>query len=393
MIILSENNAFQNIRRCLDKKCSDVFQIEDLLQFCIQIIFYEKINIAGLIPYYIKQESEAIVNQLSSIYGIKVFNLLTIDDNGDEAKKLTDIASDELCSDIDNILRDYDKKKSINLLPKLNKYSLEIVKGGTDAINSGNPKFIYDNVDIISFAESSGFFKIICNRNNNLFEKILAFRATNKTWNNSMTLHLLSQIRYSLNKNLAILNKQIYAPSVIRGRYEKKHKIILNKIDKIFLDTNNTLGLTNMEKYVGNITMPSLMYYITEKSKGNVSDILKITAELRSKFSCVREYIKDYGEDKIVHSVGAVNEIANKVSDTLEKGASYPSRIILENTYAHTAGVGPFTFSSPVPDIQTINRLKKLGTCVIAFTEVIDDMIEYNKDNFTKRLIRNCGIS
>ena len=44
MIILSENNAFQNIRRCLDKKCSDVFQIEDLLQFCIQIIFYEKIS-------------------------------------------------------------------------------------------------------------------------------------------------------------------------------------------------------------------------------------------------------------------------------------------------------------------------------------------------------------
>ena len=394
MVILSENNSFQNIQRCLNKKCNAVHQVEDFLQFCIQIIFYDKINIAGIVPLYVIQNSNAIIEELSSNYEIDVFNVTTIDDNGENAVKLTNNVSNILSLHIDDILKDckrLNKTDSVNLFPSLNQSSVALTNKATIAIKNKDIQFLtIDAVQFSSFSQDSGFFKVV-NNEAEILNKILNFATTN-IWNDAMTFHLMSKIKYLLNKNLAILNQQIYAPSVIRGREEVKNKIILSNIDTIFKNSKNIMGIADTKKYVGNIKMSSLMYHIIEKSKGNVSDILKITAELRSKFSCVREYINNYGKNSSTISFGVVNEIANKVFDTLKNGPTYPSKKIFENTYAQTIGVGPFTASSPVPDTQTINRLNKLNVCVEAFTEVIDSMIENNNDNYTKKLINNCGV-
>ena len=391
MKILAENNAFQNIQRCLDKKCSDVHQVTDFIQLCIQIIFYENIDIAGLVPQNVVQETSEIIDKLKT-YEIDVFKLLTIDDDENKKNELAKSVSDALSFNIDNILKDCDKKKSITLLPNLDESTLRLIKRGTEAIiNKDSSFFVHYNYNrIISFSESSGFFKII--NENNLIDKLFEFSAT-KNWNNSMTVFLVSQMRYLLNKELSRSTERIYAPSVIRGREEITSKIIINNIDSILQNTKNRMGIADTEKYVGNIEMPSLMYYIIDKSKGNVVDMLKITAELRSKFSCVREYIKKYGGNNILISFGAVNEIATEVYERLKIGVPYHTRKIFQNTYAHMAGVGSFTVSSPISDVKTIKRINELNICVEAFTEVIGDMIENSTNFFTKKLFNNCGIS
>ena len=78
MNILCENNAFQNIDKCLKGECTyhpilgtnQYHQIEDMLQFCIQIIFFEKINIAGNVPVTVYKETKELIQKLKN-YGIK----------------------------------------------------------------------------------------------------------------------------------------------------------------------------------------------------------------------------------------------------------------------------------------------------------------------------------
>jgi hypothetical protein len=50
MVILTENNAFQNIGKCLHKECTSETQIDDFLQFCIEFIFYDRTHIVGTVP-------------------------------------------------------------------------------------------------------------------------------------------------------------------------------------------------------------------------------------------------------------------------------------------------------------------------------------------------------
>jgi len=48
MNILIDNTGLQNFGSCLLKKCQDENAIDDFLQICIQIIFYDKLSVSIL---------------------------------------------------------------------------------------------------------------------------------------------------------------------------------------------------------------------------------------------------------------------------------------------------------------------------------------------------------
>jgi hypothetical protein len=66
--ILAENNGIQNFGSSLNKQCKPGHEneIEDFLQLCIQIIFYEKISISGLVPQYVWKKSVETVDLLKT---------------------------------------------------------------------------------------------------------------------------------------------------------------------------------------------------------------------------------------------------------------------------------------------------------------------------------------
>ena len=396
MIILAENNAFQNIQKCLDKKCNAVHQIEDFLQFCIQIIFYEKINIAGLVPQYIIQESNETIDLLKEKYKIKIFECEVIKNRKGINEELIARVSQELFLYFDDFIQEYKrlaKTNFLNLFPNLNKESIESISRTTEAINNRDVNFMTGNVQHSSFSTDSGFFKII-NTNDGIIDKMFELATTYK-WDNNMSLYLLSRIKLMQNKNLAILTKQIYSPSVQRGRDERVNSLVLKQFDEIFRKSKKIMKIADTKKYIGDISMPSLMSYIIKAGKGNVSEMLKISQELRFTFSPVRDYLNKHGgKNNDPLSFGIANEIANRIYETLEQGTLHHSKTVaVENTYASTLGIGGF-FTLPVliRDKQTINRYKELDLCVVAFTEVIGRMIESSKDDFTKKLISNCGV-
>ena len=392
MDILSENTAFHNIQKCLTKKCNTVHQAEDFLQFCIQIIFYEQINIAGLIPPYFIQKSKSIIEQLSFDFGIDVF---TMDKKIRNENKLINNVSNILSLYIDDIFNNFkkfDKNSVMNLFPSLDQSSLELANLITTSINKKDYKFL--SVDALQssnlYSNDSGFLLII-NRGDGVLNRIIKF-ATDNTWENWMTLYLHSKIKCLLNRNLAKLNNKIFSPSVIRSKEEFNNETIIENIDLILKNSITLIKSYDNKQYIGKLKIPSLLHYIIEESQGDVSEILKRTVEFRNKFSCVREYICEYGKNSLSLSFGVVNEIANKVSDTLKNGPAYPSKYIFENVYSHTIGIGPITASMPIPDKKTINRLKKLDICVTAFTETIDYMATSNYNYYTKKFLNNCGI-
>jgi hypothetical protein len=196
-----------------------------------------------------------------------------------------------------------------------------------------------------------------------------------------MTMDLLTEIRLISNRELANMKNKIYLPSIKRGRIDKLNRLILETGVESIIEKTSELS---------KLKMPSVKDYLIEKSKGKPKDLLKISCELRERFTPIRGYINDMGKGGITNSLATLNEIAKEVYNKISNGLPYESKIIFENIYTYNAGIGPVSGSIPIPDTQAINRMKKLNICVQAFTEIIDDMIKIQHDGFLATLVKNC---
>jgi len=381
MVVLAENGAFQNLGLCIEKKCKDTDQIDDFLQLCIQMIFYDKISLSGLVPDYIAQRSKEIIDTLKradTLFDIDFQNI-----NNKDSDEMIKEVGEVYYRKIDDSLEEYKTiiKNAKGLLPKLNDATFEKIKKVTEAIKNNSIDTITkgDLYQQSTFSTDSSLVKII-SYEENIFKKLVVF-SKEYDWNETMSLQVISDLRVLTNKILAVKNGKYYSPSVRRGRKEKQiiDKIFLSKIENLTRDA--AAELFNPAY----ISMPSLKDYITEKGKGNPIDIIKVVSKLRKDFGPVRERIQKLGKNSIYGSLQALNEISIRVIEEAKNGRPSPHKKVVENV--KDLNLGPIAFSCP--DISEINRETKLEHCVLAFTETIEDMILNNDGKFYRELIKN----
>ncbi len=425
MIILCENNAFQNIQKCLDGICTydNVFeenrhhQIEDLLQFCIQIVFHEKINIAGNVPESIIADSKIIIDELkkysiTDVFSIEPFG--SADSNEkvikDREEKILEAVLCELEDSLDDYLLFCFRHKNDNpdvfwkFFPNLNDGHVKLVGQVTDAIANKNKDFFVGVAGLAATQNDGGLLKIFCTPT--VLEKIITFADDDENghgdWNITMTLCLMVKFRNLLNQTFANQNRQRLAPSVVRGRSALKEQLIYSKIEDIFTSvarlTMKDIASDNAPEFadIGSVNIPSLKHYLINKGRGNVESIFKETAELRERFSCVRKYLKTKKDQDVFQGWWlGLNEIAQEVSSKirgLDDRSTKPVPVSANYPVLHI----PYTcISVPIPPLKCwkfwlLPQKWKKEASVQAFTEVIWNMLD-EQDDCVRRLIKYCS--
>ena len=367
MTILTENNGFQNIGKCLEGRCDSIDQISDFIQYCIEFIFYDDIRVTGVVSKQTTKDTKVIIDHLHNDYNFPIINFETIDDDSDVANKLVEDVSKVLASKIKTFSRVYpdlninDAKK---LVPELSKEHHDLLIGVTEAIKNKDDKIFIDYEKISKFSVDSCFFKIV---NKDVLKELFIF-SKKSGWNEAMSYYLLSELRYLTNKAFVDMNNYIFLPSTRRGKEEYKRRIT-NKINEIIKK-----GLL-----IYKIEMPSIMDYIIQKGKGKPVEILKNVCELREEFKNVREIITetaDNPKDDIVSVLAELEVISKKLINRLNKGSiDLTQRVVVENVITHE-------------DYREIRQDK----CVQTFTEVINYIIkrEGNFNGYGDILKGNC---
>lgn len=422
VIIITENNAFQNIGKCLHKQCTSESEIDDFLQFCIEYIIYDKICIVGTVPMRIIQDTGELIESLRNDYKIKSIKFEEVKDNSKKANSLICDVAQELLCDIDehfDEIKNIPKEEAFKYLPKLPKPILELIENTTSAVKEKKLRaFTEENLEASLFKYDSCLLKIINAEHGGIIEKILEFDKKDSVWNESMTLHLISKIRYLTNRNLARLNDQIFLPSVNRGRIDRQNVLIPNIFDEIIGEAenkyiqittnknsiirqyNNSIGQT--KNMIGYINMPSIIDYVINKGLGRPKEMMKIVSDLRQKFKPVREYIKKYGNMHELDNIKTLKEISEKLMKELDlKESEIPdSGKVMVNTF--TAGINfkifnvNYTKQSQTNNKQfqdpssTNKRNKKLNLCVQAFLEVVIDKQKYKNRSYYDILKKSC---
>jgi len=384
MDILVENSAFQNFGVCLHKKCTDSDQAEDFLQLCIQMVFYNKISLSGLVPEYVSKKSAEIIELLKKEYHIKNINFQNMNEKNSDS--IVRRVSSEYHSKMNTRLHEYESVSTAGtFLPKLSHDILERIKVFTEAIKTGSYDVVTGELfKQSSFTTDSALAKIITFERK-IFDELVKF-SEEHGWDEMKGFQLISDLRIITNKILSIENNKIYSPGVKRGRKEKQIiKLFSEKIEEILKKANDE-GWGPQFDVLPSIELPSIKNYLINKGGCKPNEILKITSDLREKFAPVRSYIQMMGKNNIIDSVKAINEICMKLSDEMKMGKQSKTKIIFENI--PTFGVGPF--SLPVPNIPDINRGFKLYICVQAFTEIMDDMLKATSIFSEEEFIKNC---
>jgi len=424
MIILAENNAFQNIDKCIQGKChydnnklSPCHEIEDMLQFCIQIIFHDRINIAGNVPDKIVDKSQGIIDELLKD-GIDVFH---IEPFGGETRMevkareeaLISAALEVIESDIDDYLKicsaNYQKtdiKTLLAYLPVLDRGLLALVSEATDAIKNGRMNYFVAVGNQADVTKDGGLVSVFCAPQ--VIEKIINEAAKESVnWNESMTLYLVVKFRNVLNHTLAKQDGQTLSQSVIRARtileeQRSTYGRIYDKIEDIFRNVNQlTMGQVIKDHTpefaeIRNVIIPSLTQYLINKSNGDVLKILGETVVLRDKFSCLRDYIRHRKEEDIYQRwLLGLNEIAQDVAKTITGLHNYPPQTVTANILTPPTPIGQL--SIPLSSMQYLKfwelpqRMKREAS-VQAFTEVTcNEPINANSFSAAERkLINNC---
>jgi hypothetical protein len=381
MDILIENNAFHNISACLNKKCNDVSQIEDFIQLCIQIIFYEHISVSGLVPGNVYERSSEIIEILKSQYHIDNINFQNISKNDEE--KLVHEVSNQYYAVLHERLGEYNTSRddALILLPKLSKETAERIETVTEAIKTNSYSAIEELDGQSSFSNDSSIVKIILHEKK-IFDE-LAMYSQYYGWNEIHSYQLISDLRIITNKILSQDHGKIYSPGIKRGRMEQKIiKIFSSRIEMILKEANYEA------LYPQSIEMPSIKDYLIEKGNSNPGEVLKITYDLRKRFHPIRQYIQNIGKNNFYDSVGALNGLAAKLLEKMRTGKVSTPRKILENT--PTLGFGPVSSQVPIPDMPGIIEGHRVNVCVQAFTEIMQDMLHYNSGYSERKLMGNC---
>jgi len=387
-VILIENTAFQNVGKALLKECSNnfeiaKFQIADFIQYCIQLIFYEKTYISGTVPKKVLNDSKNIIDLLQNTYSINNISFKLVEDDSEDTEKLIDAVSIVLLDKkLDNFA---DKYKNVtqsdarHLLSSLPPDAVEKITKTTEAIKNKNIEKVFDEyLQSSCFSNDSCFFRII-NAKNEIIDKLYNINNIAE-WNIAMTYGLIAEIRAITNRELAILSKQIYFPSVVRGVEDKKNILNPEDFESIIKEWGN-VGI--LERY----EMPSIKQYLIEMSKGNPKEIIKIAYELREVFKPIREFLYIEGQNNKAKQIHILEEIGNKL---FAKKKGIYNESVIYTSFTGSLNLGPIGFSKQIINSLAMDREKKINICVEAFTEVIDKMLSLNGSDYEKELIKNC---
>jgi len=414
MDILCENNAFQNIRKCLDGECiyhdilgnDQYHQIEDFLQFCVQIIFYDRINIAGNVPVNVFYDTKKLIGDLERFGITDVFHIELF--GGEDSSEETIAQADkELTGNVIRNLMGNKKRKGFlddylaiclnqehdclemlwNFFPPMTDTQKATVTQVTEAIQNGNTGLLKTFNNYATVRKDGGLLKIFSDQR--VSKKIIDSARDHKGgWSQLMTLRLMVKFRNLLNQTLADQGEQmLLAPSVIRGRAAIRDHRIFSWIDKVF--KNETLTFkdivdNNIPEFVhiGSVTMPSLTQYlinVSQRNRKKVEKILGETAKLREKFSPVRNYIRDQTEsDHYQQWWTGLNEIAKEVSSKIAVLSQCSVIEVIENITVMPTPTPLGVFPIPAPKISVQKGVKlfrdwmmNTKACVQAFTGVI----------------------
>jgi len=370
MIILTENNAFQNISKCLNAKCDSEIQVYDFLQFCIEFIFYDKTKITGTVPLNVIDNTTNLINLLESKYSIDFIDIESIEEDSENGKYLINSIAKQVFTNIDEF---FNKSKSLSEkdlwinFPELSEESKKLIINATNAVKENNKNiYLKKYYELSSFSRDSGYFKIL-NSNIKIIDKIFEFNEK-EGWNISMTLNLLTRIRFLTNKSMAE-NKYIFMPSVKRGRDDFMY-------GKMPVET----GEIEKENPIGFLELPSIKNHIIKKGKGKPHNIMESAVKLREKLIPIQKYIKK-NKINIFNDTKILKEIENAIFDELNVSSQKLKVAGNIRTYDYEQ------VSVIDPDLLINN--KSLETCIQAFNEITMDtsgnICEYEKD-----LINNC---
>ena len=404
MKILTENTAFQNIEKTLEKDCSGENQPRDFLQFCIEFIIADNTFIVGTVPENIKQVSSGIINLLESKEYSLDKNFIDFEDIADDsenANKLVENVAVALLNDINNNDKYFEELKiyssiinASDILPKLDEKTRELLKKSVIAANNelGYDKFVKENLKFSKFSRDSGYFRII-NSKEEIIEKINNF-GVNCHWTEELSYVFMSEVRTHTNRALADILKYEFMSSIDRGKrdYIKRFR---------YIDENKSIyrgkergdfieKLNNILREVGEIRygpkeicMPSIKEYIIEKGKLEPKGVMKEAVILRNEFSSFREHINNM--DGKQESLATLDDIKNETINKL--GMTDQPKIIIERD--KTIGIRKELYEINIPD-SSFAKNNPLNICAQIFTEVTKNMYDNYISPNEKEFINKC---
>jgi len=410
-IILTENNAFQSVGKALEKKCTEYFQIKDFLQYCIQLIFYEKTYLPKTVPSNVIQDSEYVKESiLSNVYNI---NNVSFDDNIIDNSSKSNEMINAVSATLKNTLKIENSRNVLIAELKNSKRDdmvglpndiKQIMSKTIKALNKQEKEWLKEYLPVSSFAVDSCFFKIINNDEeviNGLF-KI----SDEHEWNEAMAFGLIKKIRYLTNRNLADSNGQIFLSSINRSVEDEKRILQSENESKVSSNRNQQ-----------HINIPSIIYKLVNECKGDPERILRRSYELREDCKLVRILLgkkTDEGNGKEFKEQieDVLKEIECKYFKSIEK---IPFKSVMKKVY--TLGVdmafwqfgialmgGEIKLDSPYDFLPLTKSLVQLAPSIISdklakrelsicyqtfFTEINTDNTIWDMPN-GKELIRNC---
>lgn len=354
MKLLIEYNAFESVgkffRNNSQKTESD---INELLQICIQSIFFEKINLSEYVPLSIKENSREIINQLSKI-GFDNFSIIENSDK-DIWNTTCNRISETLSKELKYIVKESELDKSA--IPQLSEELNFVVDNVTNALNNGDERKFSYIIEKISDVERYDSLIEVLARKDDLFYKLLEFKGK---WNKKMTIKIISECRTNQNFFTADLSKLYYAPSVKRAAQDERvYQLFANKINEIIKQYGH-------ECY--KMKLPSVADYLILSSRGDRNVLIDETLKLREAFSQVREHIykADPFEDILV--MERLNEIAEEVvaNKLNKKNVSKNDSFVIGTQVGFTTEVRDYSILSRLiqenaiqPDIKCFTEITK----------------------------------
>ena len=377
MEILVENNAFHNIQNCLEGNCTDLdilkkdrhHQIEDLLQLCIQIIFYDTIHIAGNVPTDTWKASEKLRDLLQTkhkIHNVRTKSVLEGAKGKENAEKLIRDASDAIKANITNVVEDcFDSEPKRNNPEKLLNFFPSLAGGDKESVISRVTQGIavqdagmFDRYfksweeDISNYGGIIGVLSLTLDE---IFRTITDSSSFDfGKWDRGKMLRLMVRIRTELNK--ALLSKDLaggsceLSQSVLRtrdakgedardikhliGRYVDIHgEYVLDEMEKILREnverrTEKTTVSHLPNIFAFDVPMPSLAQYLIKNSGGNVEKMLSLTGSLHKEFLVVRKKIRQANKSLVLRDpidiMGDVfEEIRKEIRNVLGNSSDY----------------------------------------------------------------------
>ena len=409
LAILTENNSFQSVGKALEKKCTEHFQIEDFLQYCVQLLFFEKTYLPRTVSQNVIDDSTYVAEHIlkDKYYISNIAFDDVIEDNCQKSNELISAVSDtlktDLASDIsrNKLIAEFKNSKRDDMVA-LPKDVTEILKDTIEALNKKDRKRLEKYLPFSNYENDSCFFKILNADNGKVIDEL--FKISNEhEWNGAMAFGLIKKIRYLTNRNLAEMNDQIFLSSINRSREDAKRIIQLN---------NNSKTYSSRKRF--NLSIPGIIHELVRKSNGDPEKILRLTYDLREKCKPAREFLskKIEGDSDKNQLAEILREIEIKylnqkrkipIKGVLKTAITAGSIVLAVDNIGKIFQDGIFTLDeikyftpalaailASAELVKEIDVKRKLSICYQAFFTEINDNNTIWDTSYGKELEKNC---